>query len=385
MHEALHELREEVSKKSSDVEKIERLNKALDVQESKNQELTKSIEEHKSRQEQFESTIKEMEARFSRPEFLEVKEEVQDLELKAFQKYIETGVNGLADIEKKYLRTDNNPQGGFLVVPEYSNELIKKITEISPIMSLARVFQTSTNEIIFPKRSTLVTGAWYGEGGTIASSNSTYGRERLFVHKLAVYQDATHEMLSDNAYNIASELVADVSETFAQLEGDAFINGTAANQPEGLLTNTSVPEYASGDASLLTADALIGIQGELKVGYQHTFLFNRRTLHQHIRLLKDTQDRYLFQLGNVETPNMIAGVPYVICNDMPDVGADAYPILLGDFRKGYYIANSQNVVMLRDDYTQANVGQVRFHFHRRVGGGVVLPEAMIKMKVATSV
>ena len=39
--------------------------------------------------------------------------------------------------------------------------------------------------------------------------------------------------------------------------------------------------------------------------------------------------------------------------------------------------------VMRDPYTQATNGLVRFHARRRVGGGVVLAEALRKLKMAT--
>jgi HK97 family phage major capsid protein len=38
--------------------------------------------------------------------------------------------------------------------------------------------------------------------------------------------------------------------------------------------------------------------------------------------------------------------------------------------------------MLRDPYTQANVGAVRFYARKRVGGQVVLPEAIKKIYIS---
>ena len=39
--------------------------------------------------------------------------------------------------------------------------------------------------------------------------------------------------------------------------------------------------------------------------------------------------------------------------------------------------------MLRDPYTQATSGNIRFLFYRRIGGQVVLAEAIRKLKCST--
>jgi HK97 family phage major capsid protein len=64
------------------------------------------------------------------------------------------------------------------------------------------------------------------------------------------------------------------------------------------------------------------------------------------------------------------------------VAPDATPILFGDLRRGYTIVDRVSLSVLRDPFTQATSGNVRFIARRRVGGQVVLPEALRRLKVA---
>jgi HK97 family phage major capsid protein len=75
-------------------------------------------------------------------------------------------------------------------------------------------------------------------------------------------------------------------------------------------------------------------------------------------------------------PNTILGYPYVEAADMPDVAAAAKPVIFGDFRRGYMIVDRVSLAVLRDPFTQATSGNVRYVARRRVGGQVVMPEAM---------
>ena len=69
--------------------------------------------------------------------------------------------------------------------------------------------------------------------------------------------------------------------------------------------------------------------------------------------------------------------------DMPDEGADATPIAFGDFRRGYGVFDRVMMSVLRDPFTQATQGNVRFLARRRVGGQVLLAEAIRKLKCST--
>lgn len=381
MHKALEALRSEVESKAPSAQVIEKCNSFLDTQEEKNQELVKELAESKKTAEEMESKFASLEAELKRPNLAEEAKEEKKAELKAFETFMKDG--GVADAEKKYLRTDNNENGGYLAPAEYVNEIIKKITEISPVRQVARVITTNSKELEIPTRSTLVSGGWVGEGEASGESNSTYGIEKIPVNKMMVYSDVTFEMLKDAAFNIESEIASDVAEDFAKLEGAAFVNGDGVKKPEGLLS-TTITEVNSGDASNLTGDALLKIQGAIKSGYDLSFMFNRDTLHSHIRTLKgSSNDHYLFQPAlNGSTPNTVAGLPYALAQDMPNVASNTFPILCGDFRKAYYIADNVSMEMVRDGVTQATSGKVRFVFYKRVGGQVVLPEALAKIKIA---
>ena len=114
------------------------------------------------------------------------------------------------------------------------------------------------------------------------------------------------------------------------------------------------------------------------------FVFNRSTLAD-IRKLKDTAGQYVFQAGmslQSGVPNTILGYPYVEATDMPDVGAGAFPIVFGDFNRAYMIVDRVAMAVLRDPYTQASSGNVRYLARRRVGGQVVQAEAIVKHKVS---
>jgi HK97 family phage major capsid protein len=280
--EALEALRKGVSK-----EMEEKIHSLLDAQEEKNQAKIKELSEKAAKTEELEEKMNSLEADFKRGIGGEEKA-AKTQELKGFEVLLKKGlVNTRGSEEFKYLRSDNNEDGGYLAPYEYMNEIIKKITEISPVRQVSRVISTSSKEVRIPKRTGLVSGGWVGEGLAASQSNSTYGDEVLRAEKMMVYTDITLEILRDSAFDMRREITADVAEDFAKLEGAAFVNGNAVSKPEGLLTNADVDFVVSGAAAGLTADALYEIQGEIPTGYNLTWMFNRKTLHKHIRTLKD--------------------------------------------------------------------------------------------------
>ncbi len=60
--------------------------------------------------------------------------------------------------------------------------------------------------------------------------------------------------------------------------------------------------------------------------------------------------------------------------DLADIGAGTRPVVFGDF-SNFRIYDRVALSLLRNPYTLADKGLVRFHARRRVGAGVTRTEA----------
>jgi HK97 family phage major capsid protein len=373
----------EKNQESTEVKsKLSKIESELDKHEEKNQNLVKELAEKEKRQADIEEKQKEMESKLSRMPRSERSEFQTTPHYKAFENFVRYGKQYLSPEEVKYLRTDNDPEGGYLAPSEFVTDIIKKITEISPVRQVARIRQTNRHSIEIPKRENLIQGGWIGEGRSFPQDNSNYGTQVIKVNKMAVFPTITTEMLTDSAFNMEAEISQDIAEEFERIEGASFIKGNSVNQPEGLLTNPDVQEVNTGIANDITADAILELRGELKQGYQGAYMINRRTLSR-IRRLKAGDGHYLWQpsLGQSQ-PNTINGEPYYEAIDVDDIEPGSNPVIYGDFMRGYTIVDSTQMSLLRDNYTLAAEGKVRFVAHRRVGGQVTLAEAIKKLNVA---
>ena len=311
-----------------------------------------------------------------------------DISMKAFDKWIKKGDDALDEIEKKALTIGDDTSAGFLAPPEYVNELIKTITEITPFRSAARVRNTSNKSVQIPSRTATFTAQWVAEAGTRSETTGyTTNLEEIPTHEIYAEVSISNQMLEDSAFNLESEMQQEFATQFAKQEGLSFISGDAVGKPEGVLTNSSVATSVSGSASALTGDGLITLVHAIKSDYGQNglFMFNRTTLGA-IRKLKDSAGQYVFQAGMMLTagvPNSVLGYAYVEAPDLPDVGSGTKPIIFGDFNRGYMVVDRVNLSVLRDPFTQAATGNVKYLARRRVGGQVILPEALIIQTVSS--
>jgi len=289
------------------------------------------------------------------------------------------------EIGKKWLRTDSQTDGGFTCPPEYYNEIIKKITETNPMRQIAKIRPTVAFGLYVPTRTVLMSSAWAGESIEATTSNSKYGQEKIFANRLTVNATVTQSLLMNSMFDMQAEIQADAAEEFSRKESEAFISGTGAEEPTGIMNDPNIKTWNSGIAADIDFDPLIQLTGQIKTGYNPLFIMNRRT-RAALVTKKAANGQYLWTAGNVAAgqPNAIAGFPYLDgFISLDDIGANKYPIFFGDFGRGYMICDRMLMMVTRDDYTQAKKAEINFVFHRYVGGGTVLPESIGKLKCST--
>lgn len=309
-----------------------------------------------------------------------------DIELKAFNVMLRRGEQRMGAEEIKALTVSSDAAGGYLSPDGIGDELIKLLRQFSPVRQYARVVSIGAESITYPRRLSSTSASWVAEIADRTTSEMTFEQIKLTPFELATFTDVSNQLLEDNAYNLEGELLNDFAESFGKAEGIAFVNGTGTGQPKGLLAATGITEVKTGVAAAFPtnpADVLIGMFHKLPgVHAQNAvWLMNRNTLGA-IRQWKDGQGRYLvidpISEGAATT---LLGRPIVEVVDMPDVAANAYPIMFGDLA-GYRIVDRVGFTTLRDPYTLASKGQTRFHARKRVGADVTHPDRFIKLKVS---
>lgn len=308
------------------------------------------------------------------------------LERRAFTNFLRLGDNRMAVEEVRALIVGDDTKGGYLAPAEFQAEVVKGIIEISPIRQAVRVGSTSAGSVILPKLTGRPTAGWVGEDEERPETTQTYGQIEIPVHELACWIDVSLRLLEDAAINVESEISSELAQEFAAKEGEAFSNGNGVKKPLGLQQVTGIPEVINGHATNLSSDKLLSLMYSLPAPYRNSgsWLMNGTTLGL-IRTLKDGNGNYLWQPSyQAGQPSTLLGRPVIEDPEMPDPSSGTFPVFYGDFSKAYRIYDRVGMSILRDPYTQATKGMVRFHARRRVGGGPVLVEGLRKLKMATS-
>ena len=308
------------------------------------------------------------------------------LERRAFTNFLRLGDNRMEAEEVRALVVGDDTKGGYLAPAEFQAEVIKGIIDISPIRQAVRVGSTSAGSVVLPKLTGRPTASWVGEDEDRSETTQTYGQLEIPIHELACFIDVSLRLLEDSAIKVESEISTELAQEFAGKESLAFSNGDGVKKPLGIQQATGIAEVVNGHATNLSADKLIALMYSMPPAYRNngSWLMNGTTLGI-VRTLKDGNGNYIWQPGlQAGQPSTLLGRPVIEDLTMPDIASGTFPIFYGDFSKAYRIYDRVGMSILRDPYTQATKGMVRFHARRRVGGGPILTESLRKLKMATS-
>lgn len=304
-----------------------------------------------------------------------------NLDTKAFAEFLRSG-----EIDRKALTVAGDAPGHVLAPEERSSEFIRNLVEFSPVRAIADVRSTGSHTVILPKRLTITNAKWKGEAVASEASEPTFDQAEIAVKELTTHVDIGNWLIEDAQHDVEAEVRLALAEDFGAKEGLAFVNGNAAVEPKGFMTEAGIAQSLNGHAANLSADALISLMYALPAIYRNrgTWAMNGTTLAT-IRKLKDGQGNYLWQPSyQAGQPETILGRPVVELIDMPDIAANAFPVIFGDFKAGYRIYDRIELAIRPNPYLLATEGLVRFHARRRVGSGVVRNDVFRKLKMATA-
>lgn len=299
---------------------------------------------------------------------------------KAFYDYLRTG-----RADEKALAYAPPSTGGILAPEEVSKTIIERVTEFSPVRALASTIRMSGPLMQLPRLVDDVVVGEVTETSARPEDEPTFEQIDLKPFEMSVIVPVTRIMLEDAHINLEAYLRNYLGKRYGEKESGWFINGNGTSQAEGVLTSAEVGEFdATGTA--IKADDLIDTFYSIKTAYSASgsWLMNRYSMAV-VRKLKDTDGSYLWQPSIAAgTPPTLLGRPVYEAPHMVNPAAGATPIVFGDFASGYMIADRIDFEFDTDGKSAWGTGIVKMLTRRRVGGRVVLGEALTKLKLAAA-
>jgi HK97 family phage major capsid protein len=402
MHVAFEELKKENDKgRGADAAKLAKIEADIVKYDEANQKYVKTIEEQKKALEEFEKKFNRGElgaggdreargverkhswytfCRFGHP----------DRDPSSIEKWEKERKESGFRLEHKALSIADDTSGGFLAPPEYIADLIKAEVLFSPVRSVVGIRKTGNKSVQQPKRTQTAAAVWIADGAARSETqNPAYGLTEIPTHELTAEVYISFQDLEDSAFDLEAELTNEFAEQFAVSEGAAVVAGNGIGKPFGFTdAGQGVPTTSSGTSASIASntgakgDALINLAHSVDTPYavRGRWLLSRQTLGS-VRKLADSQGRYVWEPSvAVGMPSTILGSPYTEFPDMPNEAANSLSVGFGDWQRAYKMVDRLSLSVMRDPYSKASNGQVKFLARRRVGGQVVLAKAVRLLK-----
>ena len=302
--------------------------------------------------------------------------------------------------EQKVMVSAAADLGGFFAGTDLSDKFIQKLFLISPLRAYADVQTIGGEKLLIPSEGATDTNIFWSDEqtGFTASPDPNLGMIEIFARELNGYLKLSRQNLEDSVFDVEGYILKRLTRQFAQKEGVAFINGNGVARPEGILTVAAITSPVAGGMNqflgtsashLLLPSDLISLMHVGKSGYRATgtWLMSNSTIGI-CRLFADTTTRPLWTVFGDEFRETLFGRPIVEMPDMPNQAgtfpaftAGQFPVIFGDIGQGYQIVDRVGLTFQTLKELFAIQNQVAFLARQRVGGKVVLPEAISVLKM----
>jgi HK97 family phage major capsid protein len=285
-------------------------------------------------------------------------------------------------VTAKALSEGTSADGGYLVPTEFRNTIIEKLKKASVIRQRATVIPMRRDKMDVPSEGNDVSVYWTAENAALTESNPTFGTLQLNTNKLTGLSKMSRELFEDSSVNLVDYIAGIFANKFAREEDTVFMAGDGTGKPKGIRTYT-ITSVAQAGASLV-GDDVVKLFYALPSQYRDgaTWMIHN-SIQQAIRLLKDSNGRYIWTDGFADAAPTLLGRPVVEQNDIPTnlgAGTNESEIFFGDL--SYYLIGDREEIGVETTTTGAGAfenHQVAFKTWERIDGQLGLTDAFRKM------
>lgn len=269
---------------------------------------------------------------------------------------------------KRALDITNN---GAIIPETIANRIIEKVKELSPIVSMATVFNEGGN-LKFPvyDETTAIEAAYVDDMEELTEQTGKFTTVSLQNYIVGSLAKISKSLANRTNIDVASFAINKVAQSLADFLEKELIVG--ATKMHGLTTCAAGQTITGATAGKITADELIDLQLSVPQVYQAKacWIMNKADFGI-IRKLKDGDGNYLM------TKDYVAGFGYSLLGKTVYISENADAVYYGDM-SGLYIKFAQTVevqVLLEKYATQHAIGVVGY---LEADSAIIEPQKIVK-------
>lgn len=338
--------------------------------------------EDKTKFDEASARVKEIDEDISRLEELRSLQETATVEVKTNDDTQEFR-SWLQGQEFRSQTAGTNTAGGYTVGADVANRLIETMKSTNGMIESASSITTATgadlsyptlddtdsaNDAVIKAETDTRRSGPDLVFGTIPLKSFTYDSGIIKI---------SNELVQDSSVNVEQIVINALSARIARKLQKDFTVGVGTTEPSGIITQTILGVTAAS-ATTITADELLDLQFSIDEAYSANakYMMNNNTFLA-VRKLKDGQGNYLV------TGKTLHDKPIVINNNMPDLAADAKPIIFGDLSQ-YLVRNVKGINVFKFNELYQETNEIGFKASARFDGTLLQPAAVKHLVMAAS-
>lgn len=237
------------------------------------------------------------------------------------------------------------------------DRIVEHLVQANVVRGLSTVLTTQAGEsLAIPKSTAFSTASIVGEGSQASASDPTLGTTTLGAYKYVVLVQLSNELAQDATVDVAGFLARQAGLAIGVATRGHMTTGDGSSKPYGIVTRSSAGVTGgTGVTGAFTADNLVDLRYSVGAAYTAQpgcgWMLNSTAMSA-ARKLKDSNNRYLFEPGGLNSGNVdsLLGFPVYINDSMANPALSAKSVVFGHL-PSYFIREVNGIdVAVSDDF-----------------------------------
>lgn len=277
-----------------------------------------------------------------------------------------------------YMNEATGADGGFLVPPDFTAELLRNMYADDALLPLTRQVTTRGNTLTFPIDESTPWGTtgiqayWTAEGAVKTDSKPVLGEANITLHKLAVLVPVTDELLQDSFIGLGQYIAQFASERIRHKVNAAIVAGTGVGQPLGYRNSgalVTVAKEAGQTADTVNVTNIAKMYGAFSPASEAAsrWLYHSSVFPQFVGMSIGNQPVYTNSITDARPASSLFGIQTVKSQEAAVLG-DLGDIDLVDFSQYLTVTKGTGVEQAMSIHLYFDRDITTFRFVFRVGG-----------------
>lgn len=307
-------------------------------------------------------------------------------DIESFRNFTEYGIGNVDNVPKELraMTTVTGSTGGYMIPDIFSKQFFSYAENDNPTRKLSTQVMWK-GDGAFPVVTAFGTSYLVAEGSDVTTTTPTLAQKTVSGYQLMYNVDVPIKLIDNSAYPFDANLLKWWAISNANKEESLYAVGAGTTEPYGLtVLATNGTETAANSA--IAADDVVNWYYDVPFKYRKksSWILNDSSILLIRKIVNAVSTSgatsYVWSPGLGGEPDTLMGRPIYPSDGMAAFAAGGKVGVFGDISQ-YQVVDFGTPLLIRDPYTVAITGRVRFVGHRLIDAALPVAEAIISCRI----